>query len=280
VVVVVRQHLSRDDRVKTKAKNMNVNLQAPAIGIMSALPQENEAILRTLENPKSIRIGNQEFVTGKIASHNVVLVVSGMGKVNAAMSAQKLISEFKVKMIVFSGVAGAVNPALSVGDVVLANAAFQSDFGFLGSVWSVHRPGHLPEIGLGDADASLLYLLEHAALDFKKIQNELSAVQLAKVPVNESWHQPALRIGVVATGDQFIANSSKKLELRKLGADAVEMEGASVAQVCESSNVPLVLLRFISDHAEDESHIDFQKFFPVVAENGSLLVQCLVKSIG
>lgn len=254
---------------------------AKTIGILSAMPAELESLKNKISKQKEISKG---IIKGKIGSHTVYATLSGIGKVNAAAMAQKLISEYNINILIFSGVAGGINPAFNVGDVVIVSQAFQHDFGYLGEKFKIHAVGTLPEIGIGTGNESVYFDLSNfwqkeVLADMKKNAVKFSK-SFANVQVNNKEYLPVLKLnGIVATGDQFIANEAKKQSLRDQKADIVEMEGAAVAQITQKNEVPCLILRSLSDKAGEKANIDFQKFFEIVATNNSSLVAYLVEQL-
>ena len=254
---------------------------AKTIGILSALPAEIENLKTEITKQEEVSKG---IIKGEIGPHTVYATLSGIGKVNAAATAQKLISEYKIDILIFSGVAGGINPTFNIGDVVLVSQAFQHDFGYLGEEFKIHAVGTLPEIGIGTGNESIYFDL---SLFWQKevladIQN--SAAEFSKsfvsVQVNDKEYSPDLKLnGIVATGDQFLANDAKKQYLRDHKADIVEMEGGAVAQIAQKNRVPCLILRSISDKSDEEADINFQQFFTIVAKNNSALVAYLIKNM-
>ncbi|MCP3874896.1 MAG: 5'-methylthioadenosine/S-adenosylhomocysteine nucleosidase [Desulfobacteraceae bacterium] len=108
------------------------------------------------------------IVKGKIGSHSVYATLSGIGKVNAAAMAQKLISEYKINILIFSGVAGGINPAFNIGDVVFVTQAFQHDYGYLGETFKMHAVGTVPEIGIGTGNEFVYFDLSNFFLAKKR----------------------------------------------------------------------------------------------------------------
>src|SRR5580765_5065276 len=128
-----------------------------SIGVIAALPQELETLKAELTSAKVVKHGTAEFVVGNLANIPVVSTLSGVGKVNAAIAGQRMISDFSVKAIFFTGVAGGLNPQYEIGDVVILSQAFQHDFGFLDQKFVLHAVGTLPEIGIGKGDEPIRY---------------------------------------------------------------------------------------------------------------------------
>jgi len=251
------------------------------IGVLSAMPAELEDLKAQITNQQEVEQG---IIKGNIGCHTIYATLSGIGKVNASAMTQKMISEFKVEAILFSGVAGGINPEYNVGDVILASRAFQHDVGHWGTEFSMHAVGSLPEIGIGTGEASpyldlslfwepdVLSNLKNKAIQFSK--------SFHSVQVNGKEYSPGLKVGgIVATGDQFIANDAKKEYLRNQKADIVEMEGAAVAQVALKNSIPCMIIRSVSDKAGEDANINFQLFFATVAENNADLVVHLLKLI-
>lgn len=251
------------------------------IGIMSALPQEQVNLLTKIENSKQL---SPTLIKGNIGDHTVFVTLSGMGKVNAASTAQMLISQHNVEALIFSGVAGGLNPDYKVGDVIIASKTFQHDFGYAGEEFKMHAVGHLPEIGLGsetaDPNFDLSQFWADGALDKLKQHASVCSESFSAVEVNKQDYRPKLFLsGSDATGDVFVANAETKNQLRKLGGDLVEMEGGAVAQVAFNNKKPCMIIRAISDAADQQAEINFQTFFEQVARNNATLVAELVKGI-
>lgn len=255
--------------------------RSKTIGVLSAMPAELEHLKAQITNPQEVEQG---IIKGSIGSHTIYATLSGIGKVNASSTAQKLISEFNTDIILFSGVAGGINPDYNVGDVVLASQAFQHDFGHLGEEFKMHAVGTLPEVGIGTGEessyfdlnvfwnADILSNLKNEAIEFSK--------SFSSVQVNGKGYLPAFKIdGIVATGDQFIANDAKKKYLWTQKADIVEMEGAAVAQVALKNKIPCMIIRSVSDKAGEDANVNFQIFFATVAKNNAELVIHLLKKI-
>ncbi len=203
------------------------------IGLMGALEEEVQLITDRLEVSGIEEHVGRTFYRGKLAGHEVVVVHSGVGKVRAAARSQFLIEHFGVERLIFTGVAGALNPELAVGDIVVSDNALQWDFRSV----KMEPPRY-------QADPTLVAL----------------AVKAAK---RLGWR---VSVGLVLTGDQPVIKFEHKQELWKtFNGYCVEMEGAAVAQVCFMNKIPFVLIRAISDLAEGGSFQDFLQSFARVA---------------
>lgn len=227
-------------------------------GILSALGQEQGDLLaRLVPSAAPRRIAQRDFHVGTLEGMPCTLVQSRIGKVAAATTATLLIREFGVTHILFVGLAGALSPTLKVGDVVVATELIQHDL----NAYPLFPKHEVPLLGRArfPTDTSLSALLSVHARQF--LQDEAASMNtlLSSVP---SVHQ-----GLVATGDQFIQSQAAAQALQAELPDAlcVEMEGAAVAQVCHEMDIPLAVLRVISDTAQDSAAIDFPAFLNGVA---------------
>ncbi|MCB0273042.1 MAG: 5'-methylthioadenosine/S-adenosylhomocysteine nucleosidase [Bdellovibrionales bacterium] len=241
------------------------------IGIISALPQELEEIQSQINNIKP-------------TSYKITTGLSGIGKVNAAMTAQKFISEKKCELLVFSGVAGGLHHDYQIGDIVMPKKAFQHDYGWMGSTFQAYAPNTLPIVGIGTGKESIFTdLTLHWEKDtFKGIEQHAQAFakeQFESVPLLSGTRKPKLYINAtLATGDQFLSNDLQKKRIFEMGADLVEMEGAAVALVAHANQVPCLLFRAISDTAGKESIKDFPAFVSTVSKNNASLLMSLLQN--
>ncbi|PUE53773.1 5'-methylthioadenosine/S-adenosylhomocysteine nucleosidase [Limnohabitans sp. Rim8] len=239
------------------------------IALVSAMHEELAAVLARMPNEHKTVVAGREFWVGHWHGHEVVAVLSRIGKVAAATTATTLIERFGVSRIVFTGVAGGLAPHVNVGDVVVAREFIQHDMDA-----SPLFPRHeVPLTGMTRflADPVLSDALA-AAAPF--------AMQdmLATLPPNEwlNLDLPNAKVhqGLIASGDRFV---SQTLESQTLQRDlphalAVEMECAAMAQVCHDYGVPLAAVRTISDRADDAAHVDFPRFIQSIASRYSVAV--------
>ena len=236
------------------------------LAIVAALHEELAAVLDLLPDERKTVVAGREFWVGHLHGHEVVAVLSRIGKVAAATTATLLIERFQASRIVFTGVAGGLGEGVRVGDVVVARQFAQHDMDA-----SPLFPRHeVPLYGLTRfaTDAALSDELARAA-----------AVVLADAPrtlgedtVREfNLHLPALHQGLVLSGDRFVATATESDALRRDWPDAlaVEMEGAAIAQVCFDAGVPFAAVRTVSDRADDAAHVDFVRFIRAVASRYS-----------
>ena len=248
----------------------------PITAILGAFEREIIMLEYKLTDREHQKIEGMRFVTGRLHGKSVVVAWTGIGKVNAAMTTTLLIEHFRPGEVIFSGIAGGVNPQLSPGDIVIAAETAHHDMGILAAEGFYNRgvinpldgwrnPVYLP------ADKRLLKLAEQAA--------EQVELEVIKTTVGE--RSPKIIRGVVVTGDVFVASPAKCAELReKLNADAVEMEGAAVAQICYQRRIPHLVVRSISDKADETAREDSMMFQEMAAKNSSTLIAKIAELLG
>src|SRR5262245_11620247 len=212
------------------------------------------------------------FTTGSLKDRRVVLAHSGIGKVNAAAAAILLVEQFQPTHVLFTGIAGGLNPDLRPGDIVIGAKTAYHDYG----EWTPagFRVGRTVDPFTGTlnplffaADAGLLAVAEKAA----------SELTLAPVKTATGERTPRVVTGVIVTGDAFVASPTKQDALRaEFTADATEMEGAAVAQICEQWRVSCLILRSLSDDAGAQAKEHEHLFEKTAAQNAALLVTGIV----
>jgi adenosylhomocysteine nucleosidase len=237
------------------------------IGIIGAMPQEVELVRREMINPKEQLIGGRTFITGSLYGQETTLVFSRWGKVAAAITATTLINQFNVDFVLFTGVAGAVSADLNIGDVVISDNLYQHDLDARPIFPQYQIP--LTDIQLFKPLKNHTSLAKTAATNYlNKITEDISECVLNKFSIAN----PKAIKGTIATGDQFIENAAthpNMLFSPDQKADAVEMEGASVAQVCQDFGKHYVVIRTISDKADHSATVDFQAFISEVSNHYS-----------
>jgi adenosylhomocysteine/aminodeoxyfutalosine nucleosidase len=217
------------------------------IGIMGAMREEIEPILELVtEIDTEIDYANNKYYKAKYNNYELIIAYSKIGKVNSALTAATMIEKFNIDLLLFSGVAGAINENLKIGDLIIATKLCQHD---LDITAFGHPYGYVPESKVFvETDEKLNNIA-------KKVAKKLNIKLLE---------------GIIATGDQFIADNEKKDWIRKtFNADALEMEGASVGFVCDALNIPFFILRAISDSADMDAGFDFDKFLEGSAKNSA-----------
>ena len=207
------------------------------IAIMGAMPEEIEPILQKLDSYEKVDFAKNSYYKGKYKSLDVVVAYSKIGKVFSTLTATTMLEMFACDMLLFTGVAGAVNPELKIGDLVVATKLAQHDLDI--TIFG-HPYGYVP--------GGSVY-----------VESDPDLRALAKIVAQKMGIE--LHEGIIATGDQFIASEERKEFIAKtFKADALEMEGASVAVVCDALGVPFFILRSISDAADMDAGFNFEEF--------------------
>ncbi len=246
------------------------------LGILCAMAQEMEHLARDLDGAGRVQ-GGKGYRRGRLDGIEVVLAECGIGKVASSVAATLLVERFGCGALLVSGVAGGVDPALGIGDVVIADRLVQHDYGaIVGETIRNFRPGVPP---LGPARDAL-----HCDLDpdlRRRLDRALAGLALAAMPANVAGGRtPILSFGTIATGDQFVGCDATRRRLHERhGARAVDMESAAVAQVAEHFGLPWVVVRSLSDLAGSDSHIDFTAFIDAAAKNAASVVRRVLPAL-
>jgi adenosylhomocysteine nucleosidase len=233
------------------------------LGIISALHEEQQGLVEALERPYKLIHGMREYSLGQLWEIDAVCVLSRIGKVAAAMTATTLVEKFGVTHILFTGVAGAGDKTINVGDIVVAESLVQHDM----DASPLFPRFEVPLTGqthiLPDHELSLR--LTAAAHDFLE-QDFQESIERQERDIFR-LDQPRVHRGLVASGDQFVSSREQLNSVSQAlpGLIAVEMEGAAVAQVCFEMGVPFAVLRTISDNANENAATDFMRFVKSVA---------------
>ncbi len=244
----------------------------PLTGILGAMAEEVRLLVGQLKEGKRHEVEGITFWTGRLKGRRVVVAMTGVGKVNAALTAALLHHRFHPTEVLFTGIAGALNPTLRPADIVIAEKAFQHDLGRLEDGAMVLRGARNPVDFLRNpvffpADENLLKVAKASA----------KRIALDPIATRDGKRTPKVVTGTVATGDVFVASPAKSKQLHaEFKADAVEMEGAAVAQVCWQWRVPCLVIRSISDTADDNAVLDARMFRRIAARNSALLVADIV----
>ncbi len=237
------------------------------LGIMGAMPEEMDKIIREIINKQIVERGSRIYYQGELFGQEVVAVFSRWGKVAAATTATNLILEFNVDRIVFTGVAGAISPELNVGDVVIGQRLYQHDM----DARPLMRRFEIPLTGKTSYEIPLqnIETMSQAVHNFLKNDKEFR-----KILTEQQISNPKMLIGDIASGDLFISSTVMKQALIKNLPSVVcaEMEGGAVAQVCDDYGVPIIVVRIISDSADEEAHISAIGFVNQHAADYSLSI--------
>jgi len=257
------------------------SVQAPGVSarpmaVLGASAQDVVELDARLVEAVSLELEGIRFTSGRIAGRPVVVAWTGVGKVNAAMVATLLIEHFQPTGVVLTGIAGAVDPNLEPGDIVVAKRTAHHDMGYIGPVGL--EPGGVRNRLTDEtnptffpADPHLLAAARHAA----------SRMSFDPIEHHNGQRPPRVVVGTLVTGDTFVAS---KIQSRKLAemfdADVVDMEGAAVAQICHQRGIGCLVLRSVADKADDSAVVDKQKFYALAAKNAARLVVEVLARLG
>ncbi|MDO7905282.1 5'-methylthioadenosine/adenosylhomocysteine nucleosidase [Paenibacillus sp. JX-17] len=227
-------------------------------GIIGAMDEEVELLLAAMGGEaETEQVAGVAFTTGMIYGRSVVVCKSGVGKVNAAVTTQILVDRYDVERVIFTGVAGAVDPDLNVGDIVISTSC-------------VHHDMDVTALGY-----------EHGVIPYQEVSSfaaDPALVELAEQACRELHYH--YLTGIVLSGDQFIADREHVLWLHKqLNGSCTEMEGAAVAQACHMNGVPFLILRSMSDKADGSAHISFEQFTVEAARRSHHIVANMLEHL-
>ena len=236
------------------------------IAIVSAMHDELSHLLALMPDEHKQTRAGREFWAGHLHGHDVVLVLSGIGKVAAATTATLLIEHFHASQIVFTGVAGGLGKDVNVGDLVVADSFLQHDL----DVSPLFPKYQVPSYGVTtfQADKNLASELRQAC---DAVLDDLPHVLTIDARTAFRLANPQLHTGLLVSGDRFVSTT---LESQQLQQDlplalAVDMESAAFAQVSHDYSVPFAAVRTISDRADDDATVDFKRFLSQVASHYS-----------
>lgn len=216
------------------------------LAIMGAMEEEIEPLLSYFDNIKVTNYADNKYYEVNYNGLEIVIAYSKIGKVFASLTASTMIQKFGCDSLLFSGVAGGINPELKIGDLIIASKLCQHD---LDITAFGHPNGYVPG---GKVFVDTTIELKEIAKEVAK-ENQLDVIE-----------------GIIATGDQFVhSNERKEFVQKTFNADALEMEGASVAVVCDSLNIPFFILRAISDAADMDAGFDFDEFLKSSAKKSA-----------
>lgn len=235
----------------------------PRLAIVSALHEELHALLPVTQVTRRERRAGREFHVGQLDGHEVVLVLSGIGKVAAAATTAVLLDGFEVDALLFTGVAGGLGAGVAVGDMVVAQELLQHDLDAspLFPRYEVPLTGRSRFAADAAWSAALVAGCEHV------LAHPQRHPHLAPALAGLGIAQPRCHRGLVVSGDRFVSTAAEGAALQQALPDAlaVEMEGAALAQVCGDFGRPFAVLRTISDRADASAHVDFGRFIAEVA---------------
>ncbi|BDY30528.1 5'-methylthioadenosine/adenosylhomocysteine nucleosidase [Mycolicibacterium mageritense] len=245
------------------------------IGLIAAIPQELAHLRSAMGNVQWMDIAHTRFDTGSLDGCDVVLAETGMGKVNAALVTTVLAHRFGCRAVIFSGVAGGLDPDLNVGDVVIADRLIQYDAGLIEDErLQTYQAGHVPFINPTDR---LGYDVGGMVID--KVRRALGGLELPPLSRLAGGQGRPARIvyGTVLSGDQYLHSEPTRVRLHsEFGGRAIEMEGGAVAQVCEAFGIDWLVVRALSDLAGQDSQFEFNEFAGEVAASSATVLRTLL----
>ena len=222
-------------------------------GIIAAMQEEMQEIKKIMQDIENLKIYELNFFKGTINDKNVVLVEAGVGKVNAARVTQILIDNFKIQGIINVGSAGSCNDELEIGDIVIGKKLVQHDFDITAFG---HPKGFISNVGENvESDSELIIKMEQT---ISKLQDK----------------EFKIKVGTIASGDIFCTERTMKDKIRtKFNADAIEMEGSAIAQVCKLDNIPFIVIRSISDNPNGNNNITFEQFLEKASKRCAQIIE-------
>ena len=228
-------------------------------GIIGAMEEEIILLKEKMEIEVVVKKASMEFYQGRLNGHEVVLVRSGIGKVNAGLCAQILVDVFNVNRLINTGIAGSLKAEINIGDIVLSSDALQHDM---------------------DARAFGYARGEIPRMDTLSFPADEELIALAKAACEEVNPEIHAFVGRIVTGDQFVAGREIKEEIASWTEGyCTEMEGAAIAQAAYLNKVPFVIVRAISDKADDSASMDYPEFEKKAIEHSVKLIENFVSRI-
>jgi adenosylhomocysteine nucleosidase len=246
-------------------------LAQAVVGVLG-IAEEVRPIENKLQGSRDVVVRGYVFRLGTLNGRQVVVGRSGAGKVNAAIVATVLIGQFNPSALLFSGTAGAIDPALRPGDVVIGERVAQHDVGF-------QTPNGIRRRGLrnsvtGELDPLLVPAPEALLAAARRA---VQGMTLPPIQTPEGNRVPRIVEGVIVTGDVFLSDAGRRDELRRsFGATAIEMEGAAVVQTCRQFRVSCLVVRSVTDRADRQAGSDYERFLVTASENAAAIVSAIV----
>ena len=230
------------------------------IGIIGAMDCEINKLKSKLQNLQEIKKGKLLINTGILHGHNVIVVKSGVGKVNAALCTQYIIDKFEPDYIINTGIAGGLASGLKVGDIVVGTELVQYDF----DVSAVGYAKGYMCTGINPDKPTVFY-------------SDKTLIEEFKAAANGKFN---VLTGVIASGDTFVSDKNKKREIKEtFNAAAVEMEGCAIAQTAYTNRIPFIIVRAISDLADENAAQDHEFVETEMAELSSSTIEILLERL-
>lgn len=245
------------------------------IAILGAFSDEIEMLKDSLTNKSTEIQGGIEFIRGKLSDKEVVIAFTGIGKVNAAMTTTLILEYYNPSKVIFTGIAGGINPSINPADLIVSERCVHHDLNY---IYDDTLVSYQPSNPIDSTTNPVFFYADSFMVQTLKIIAD--SIRLTPFISGTDSFQPKIIFGTIATGDAFIASKRKNIQLiERFKADAVEMEGAAVAQVCYQRNIPFIIIRSISDSADENAHVDLEEFYLTAAKNANFLVLRLLQEM-
>lgn len=229
------------------------------LGIIGAMSEEVANLKDCMENVSISTAAGMDFYQGTLGGKDVVIVRSGIGKVNAAVCSQILADRYHVTGIINTGIAGSLRNEINIGDIVLSKDTLQHDMDATGFGYSV---GQIPQ------------------MDNSIFQGDSRMIETARECCTRVIPEIGVHVGRIVSGDQFVSDRAKKAWLTETFAGyCTEMEGAAIAQVAYLNKIPFLIIRAISDKADDSAIMSYEEFEAKAIEHSVKLVMALVEKL-
>ena len=241
---------------------------AQTTAILGAYGEEITLLLEKVQDKKESVIAGLRFTEGTLNGRKVVVALTGIGKVNAAITTTLTIEHFHPVELLFSGIAGGVDPDLSPGDLVIGKKLAYHDYGILTDTLKLDSTRD-------PATTRYNPLYFSCSANLVRIAERLSPTLALEKPV-EGRPAPRIVSGTIVTGDIFVSSPAFTHRLwQNMHAEATDMEGAAVAQTCWQQRVPFIVIRCLSDAADSEAEKDIARFYRAAAHNAAMLVAAI-----
>ena len=229
------------------------------IGVIGAMEEEVSSLINQMEDAESKTMAGMTFYKGTLWNQDTVVVQSGIGKVNMAICTQILVDDFKVDYVINTGIAGSLNAAIDIGDIVISSDVLHHDMDATNFGYPL---GQVPR------------------MDTLSFPADKHLIEVAKNACAKAVPEIGTHVGRIVSGDQFISDKATKERITKnFNGFCTEMEGASIAHTAYLNKVPFVILRAISDKADDSASVDYPTFEKQAIANGVKLIKEFVAEI-
>lgn len=247
----------------------------PVTALLGAFEPELQLVRQSLKHPRRQVLYGITFTSGRVGKQRVVVAETGIGKANAAATTAFLLAHFRPQRVLFTGIAGGTNPELQPGDLVVGQRVAHHDY-YTMTMTEPIRPSQQTRNALTKRDNPLYFQADSVLL--QRTQEAAKAVAFESIPATN--RPPTLVVGTIVTGDLFVSSEEKVTQLRRdFGADATEMEGAAVAQICYQEQVPCLVIRSLSDKANGNARTDMRRFLDIAARNSAKLVLKVIEGL-